>query len=465
MNAQKWVDTLYSIQSQQNIEYGIAEDFAGNMRHLLLDISYPTNDTIPICGRPLMVMVHGGSFLGGSKEDPVLKQLTIDFAKRGYFTANINYLLGMFQTEKEVHCNVTGIFNTPWDCSNMADSSEWYRGNFRGMQDMKGAIRYLVNRAADYHIDPQQVFLVGESAGGFIAMQTAYLDDETEKHASCFALEDVLAPNAIYEMTCVQNLGFDTSIVSLNLQRPDLGSIEGTLNLENVPYLIKGVGNFYGGMMQNLFSVNTYVKPPKLYLYHQPNDLVVPFQQAKVLDGLNAFFSNNFGCANLINRPIVTGSAGIRSWIDTISAAGNLVPEYYIDFTNNFADAWTQFLNPVTNGHSVPDYWLHSNRLATFFASAIDSCLSSTVRNEESNLTWTVFPNPTSSRFSLRSNSIHKLNSIELINPLGEILFQWQIEESRDQVQIDFPKHFSTGIYFLRIKSGPFIEIKRVVIQ
>lgn len=41
------------------------------------------------------------------------------------------------------------------------------------------------------------------------------------------ALPDAIAPNAIYENQCIQTPSIDTSIASMQLQRPDLGNVEG----------------------------------------------------------------------------------------------------------------------------------------------------------------------------------------------------------------------------------------------
>jgi hypothetical protein len=58
---------VYAIETIENIVYGEAVDFAGVQRSLELDLSVPVNDTIPMCGRPLLVMIHGGAWIAGDK--------------------------------------------------------------------------------------------------------------------------------------------------------------------------------------------------------------------------------------------------------------------------------------------------------------------------------------------------------------------------------------------------------------
>ena len=94
---------------------------------------------------------------------------TISWVKSGEVHNNIT-----LQTEEYITCAVQD-----WGCLNMADSAEWYRGNYRGMQDCRGAIRYMISNKDQFNIDPNNVFLIGESAGGFITMASAYLDDES----------------------------------------------------------------------------------------------------------------------------------------------------------------------------------------------------------------------------------------------------------------------------------------------
>ncbi len=59
-------------------------------------------------------------------------------------------------------------------------------------------------------------------------MQAAFLDDPPEKTlGGRVALPDAIAPNAVYENQCIQTPSMDTSIASMQLQRLDLGTVEG----------------------------------------------------------------------------------------------------------------------------------------------------------------------------------------------------------------------------------------------
>jgi dienelactone hydrolase len=138
--------------------YGLNTTVGGTMDTLKMDIYQPTGDVAT--QRPLIVMAHGGSFVGGSKKD--LVALCTAFAQRGYVTASIDYRLGM---------------GFPPD-SIQAMSAVW-----RAVQDMKAAVRFFRKDAATanvFRVDPNMIFVGGASAGGIMAVHYAYLDKPAE---------------------------------------------------------------------------------------------------------------------------------------------------------------------------------------------------------------------------------------------------------------------------------------------
>ena len=456
---QKWVDTLYNIQQINNISYGKAVDFAGNNRDLLLNLATPINDSPPKCGRPLLVAIHGGAFLAGNKDIDAPPRWIADFAKRGYVAASLNYRLGMFQTNSQVNCNISA-FGIPWNCLNMQDTAEWFRGYYRGMQDAKGAIRFLVNHAAEYQIDPSNVYLVGESAGGFIALATAFLDDPAEKPTQCGKLTNVLPPNKIYENQCIQSTGFDTSIASMNLERPDLGDVEGNLNPTTIKYKIKGVGNFFGGVLSNIFAKHSYEKAPVLYLFHQPNDLVVPIDNGNFYQGAGICYSNFPSyCQSIINRPRLFGSFGIKKMIDSLSGKVE-VPKYMYETTNNLTDCLGQLLNPSTSGHAIDNYWTRSLSMAKFFAPTIDTvsnCITS-INPLSTNDAILLFPNP------LQDDEVNIITDLMIENvKIYDIkgILVMNFAEIHDQKLVLPP--ISKGIYLVKIKTNRGEKVLKLV--
>ncbi len=145
-----------------NIVYGSNIDSQGNEQSLTLDVYEPVGDTE--LARPLIIIVHGGSFVGGSKEGADVVPFAQDFAKMGFVTPPINYRLG---------------FNIFGDLEQGATEAV-----MRGVHDFRAAVRYFRKNVAEdgnsYNIDPDQIYSAGVSAGGFITLHAAYMDDVAE---------------------------------------------------------------------------------------------------------------------------------------------------------------------------------------------------------------------------------------------------------------------------------------------
>ncbi|MFT5724183.1 MAG: acetyl esterase/lipase [Bacteroidia bacterium] len=464
---QNYIDTLYQIKTDKDISYGSATDVAGNVRDLKMDISYPTNDSVKPCGRPVMIIIHGGSFMAGDKGDGSLTTLREEFAKRGYVTASVNYRLGMFQTDRSINCNVSTLWAS-WNCLNMTDSSEWYRAYYRGIQDVHGAIRYIVNNRNEHKPNPNNVFVVGESAGGFIAMGVGFMDDTTEVMQGLTAkMANVKPPNKIYENACIIGQGLDTFIASMLLTRPALGDYWGNLNppLQN-SYTIRGVGNFYGGVFQDIFESHSSVTPV-LYTYHQPNDLLVPIGKNRIFAGLNACAMGlPFNCQGITNRPMMYGSQAIINLIDTAKEDGKRVPKYQFDKTTNNANCATQIANPSTTGHAFDNFTLRRSNMAKIFAEAIDTCQTNGVRLIQKHLAISIFPNPNhgSSGVTL-VGFLPESSAVQLCDLNGNILQQWEIAKTQHKSVLHWDQsRLAEGIYIIRISDGNQTINKRIIV-
>lgn len=109
-------------------------------------------------GRPLIIWMHGGGFKFGSKEAKGIQLWCKTFAQRGYVCAAINYTLS----------KKFPIFNF----------DELKRSCFYAVQDARQAVLYFKEHAKEYGIDPDKIILAGNSAGGMIALQTAFSTNE-----------------------------------------------------------------------------------------------------------------------------------------------------------------------------------------------------------------------------------------------------------------------------------------------
>ena len=104
--------------------------------------------------RPLIIWMHGGGFKYGSKGARGIKLWSQTFAQRGYVCADINYRLS--KKMPLLHFDVLK------------------EACYDAVQDAKAAMEYFKLHHKEYNIDPNKIILGGNSAGGMIAMQTAY---------------------------------------------------------------------------------------------------------------------------------------------------------------------------------------------------------------------------------------------------------------------------------------------------
>jgi acetyl esterase/lipase len=107
-----------------------------------LDLYLPKN----AAKAPLIIWVHGGAWLEGSKNDLVPR----DYLADGYAVASINYRLSQH-----------AIFPAQ-------------------LQDCKAAVRWLRAHAAQYHLDPQRFGAWGASAGGHLVALLGTTGEHTE---------------------------------------------------------------------------------------------------------------------------------------------------------------------------------------------------------------------------------------------------------------------------------------------
>jgi predicted esterase len=123
-----------------------------------MDIYSPAS--APDTSRPCIVLIHGGSFLTGSKADTLMVSFCSEFALRGYITVSIDYRLG---------ARINLLDPT-------SSQKEFNRAVYRASQDSKAAIRFLKANAAQYNIDTSKVFCGGYSAGAITAVHNAYMN-------------------------------------------------------------------------------------------------------------------------------------------------------------------------------------------------------------------------------------------------------------------------------------------------
>lgn len=152
-------DVYSTVTTTSNINYGQNYSFNNSMTTLKLDVYEPQGDTAT--KRPLILWIHGGSFIGGSKTDQDMAALSTRFAKKGYVCASIDYRIGFFPI----------------------DSANAIKAVLRATQDARAAVRFFYKSAQNgnpYKVDTNNIFIGGSSAGAITALHFAYLDKTCE---------------------------------------------------------------------------------------------------------------------------------------------------------------------------------------------------------------------------------------------------------------------------------------------
>lgn len=149
------VEVDYDVPYGENINVNFVPE------ELVVDIYTPVGDSHE--SRPLVIMAHGGFFVAGSNDGIDVVPLCEDLARMGYVVASMSYRLGV---------DLFGDLQT-----------EFVKAVWRGVHDSRAAVRYFrqsMDYGNPYDIDTNRIFLGGVSAGGFIALHHAYVDDQSE---------------------------------------------------------------------------------------------------------------------------------------------------------------------------------------------------------------------------------------------------------------------------------------------
>ncbi|MCC9654564.1 alpha/beta hydrolase [Rhodopirellula halodulae] len=112
-------------------------------KDLKLDLYYPTSKRSEEC--PVVVFTHGGGWAAGNRYKAARGSFALVFQrliKKGFAVAPVSYRLAKKNSGVAIR-----------DC----------------VIDCKDAIRYLAKHSETFQIDPNRVFVMGDSAGGHIA--------------------------------------------------------------------------------------------------------------------------------------------------------------------------------------------------------------------------------------------------------------------------------------------------------
>jgi hypothetical protein len=252
----------------RNVVYSIPRKWPGTgFDTLKMDLYYPSASAEVLSKRPCIVFFYGGAWILGNKSDVGIQKKFFEWARRGFVVAAPNYRLGW-------NCSATDLLGVCVLCQGV-----YYNMNtavYRGAQDGKAAMRFMVANQSAYKIDTGAMFIGGESAGSYNAIHTVYWDHKYAKKV------------------------FNGGPYSI------LGSIDSAGGNIGVPFTIKGVINSCGAVVND--TALKY-KPIPMVAFHDEADCVVPYQVNQTLNCCATSFFWAKGSLGLYNDLSKTGVA------------------------------------------------------------------------------------------------------------------------------------------------------------
>lgn len=130
-----WVVAGAELNVPENIRFEAGVEYANpDDQHLQLSIARPKDADGAL---PCVLAIHGGGFRAGNRAS--YNALLLEFASRGYVAVSASYRLApKYQFPAAIY-------------------------------DVKAAVRWLKANAPAYHIDPDRIAVLGDSAGGHLA--------------------------------------------------------------------------------------------------------------------------------------------------------------------------------------------------------------------------------------------------------------------------------------------------------
>ena len=244
------LNTTYEVTITEDITYaeGLSHDSWNSANTsvvpLLMDSYIPDND---LQNRPLLMLIHGGAFYGGSKQQEALVDMANYYASRGFVVFSIDYRLNAHK----------GTIPQEWidATSDVAPANlDQLYAMYPAHRDAKAALRWIIANADNFHINKDYITVGGGSAGAITSIGLGVSELGDYKDEISLSEDNTLSTTNLSQTYEVQTiLDFWGSNVSVEI-------------LESI----------YG---HQRFDQND----PALFIAHGTEDLTVPFSNAEDL--------------------------------------------------------------------------------------------------------------------------------------------------------------------------------------
>ncbi len=352
---------------------------------LCLDFYEPQGDTLS--ARPLVITVFGGAFVAGGRDYVDMQEYCTRLAQHGYAAASIDYRL-------------LSIWNL--------NATSLVRDAYMAAQDVSSAIRFFKYHCEEYRIDPEQVFLLGNSAGS-IAILCELFMDESERPSETF-------------------------------ESPDLGSIHSSGYEEYAGFspAVAGAIPHWGGVMSlDVISNEEYVP---LCLIHGTDDTTVPYDSGYCFNGMLPGV-----------MPYLYGSHAMVSRLDELDVSDYEFHSFEGEGHAFYLDGISQLNETKFNAcFDITRDFLYQH--LTFVTSVAES-------SEE---VVQVYPNPATDllTFSVGDTPQCKPWSVTVIDLMGRVVITESVSAAEMSLDVS---HLSSGVYFIRMEQENACDVWKFV--
>lgn len=369
----RYKQDVFTASTKTTVVYAPTIDILGDNINLSMDIYQPEGDNLE--KRPLVVLAHGGSFTFGDKS--LMERWCRLLAKKGYVAASIQYRLFPFF--------VLGI----------PDSTKIFDTAVKAMGDMKAAVRYFREDAATankFHIDPDNIFIGGYSAGAVTALHAGFID---------------------------ANDTIPTFLKTLITANGGLEGKSGTASNFTYSSKSKAIVNMSGGLYRRNW-INLRDIP--VFSIHGTADETVPY-----LKGLAANIAYLEGSGLLHPR---AESTGLMNYLETVPGGGH-----------------TNIYDQAVYANQLNTYWVKTTGLLESMICAVVDAPELTASPD----TWSLSPNPVKGRNQIQIRLPQAVSQafVTVLDATGRIVRQF------DQVQamqpISLPA-LEPGLYWVKLQ-------------
>ena len=458
------------------------------MPPLEFDVFEPSGDTV--AERPLIIYLHTGTFApiirngnptGSRTYDYATQAFCAQYAHRGYVVANTDYRLGW----------------NPYLPTEPERAASLMKAAYRGIQDVKAAIRYFrmdYENGNTYGIDTSRIIICGQGTGGWIATCLNSIDKLAELQLPKF-LDAVTAmpliDTAVYgdwdgfggnpglnmnnhagyssDHDMILNMGGAIGDLSwLEAGDKPIAAVHGNLDAiarfttgdlsvsgVNIVSSISGSHDVVAkaNMLGNNDAIPALFDPYTLAAKAASNKLIgtLDFSGVSITESVDNLF------------PFITGNPGegapwdyFDSTLSVMLAVGQGLP------ASVGSDAYAAGLqtNPDMSMNKANAY---IDSTVNFFCPRIVNTLmlpGNTVGVNDKDVTFSVYPNPTSDFISFNSSSnIQEIsfydNNGKLINQYNPNVFTYTIDLR------DLPK----GVYLAEIKDSYKKHTEKIILK